>query len=141
MLRILVFDEPFSVKLRLEGELTGQTAPQLTQRWAEVRGRLRDRRAILDLGDVVKVDEAGRDILGWLTEAGVRVSYAHPSLNSLVEDLDCLPSRASRRGITKRLLVAGRKNNDGAPSIVRQLYYFVCSILPPRFRPCGCRSN
>jgi len=36
MLRILVFDEPYSVKLRLEGKLTAQTVPVLTQRWAEL---------------------------------------------------------------------------------------------------------
>jgi len=43
------------VKLRLEGKLTAQTVPVLTQRWAEVRSRLKGRKAILDLGDVVEV--------------------------------------------------------------------------------------
>ncbi len=85
MLRILVFDEPFSVKLRLEGELTDTTTAQLTQRWGEVRDRLRNRIAILDLGDVAKVDEAGRGMLGELADAGVRISYAHPALQPIIK--------------------------------------------------------
>jgi len=125
MLRILVFDEPFSVKMRLEGELTDETTPQLTQRWAEVRSRLRDRRAILDLGDVIKVDQAGRQLLSWLTDSGVRFSYAHPVLQPLVEEL------------TRR-----RAGNSGVLSGVRKrLYVFLCSMLPSRLRPCGCGSN
>ncbi len=58
MLRIVVFEEATSVKLRLEGKLTRETTPSLNERWAEVRSRLNDRKAILDLGDVVEIDEA-----------------------------------------------------------------------------------
>ncbi|MFZ0897677.1 MAG: hypothetical protein WB616_01400 [Candidatus Sulfotelmatobacter sp.] len=89
MLRILVFDEPYSVKLRLEGKLPAQTAPQLTQRWAEVRSRIKGRKAILDLGDVVEFDETGRRTLAWLASSGVRLGYAHPNVRPLVEDLAC----------------------------------------------------
>ena len=125
MLRIVVFDEPFSVKLRLEGELTDETTPQLTQRWAEVRSRLRDRRAILDLGDVSKMDESGRQLLSWLTDSGVRFSYAHPVLQPLVEDL-------SRRRA---------RNAGGVVGIWKRVYLALCSILPPSLRPCGCGPN
>ncbi len=129
MLRILVFDEPFSVKLRLEGELTGPTTAQLTQRWAEVRERLRNRKAILDLGDVVKVDEAGRGMLGELADAGVRIGYAHPALQPIIEDLSC-----RQRGFS-----AFTKSSSNS-AIHRVLYRLACTVLPPRFRPCGCRS-
>jgi len=121
MLRILVFDEPFSVKLRLEGELTDETTPQLTQRWAEVRSRLRDRKAILDLGDVVKVDDSGRHLLSWLSDAGVRFGYAHPILRPLIDDLVRRRARSS--------------------SFISRIYNFLCSVLPPRMRPCGCSGN
>jgi ABC-type transporter Mla MlaB component len=136
MLRILVFEEPFSVKLRLEGELTGQTAPQLTQRWAEVRSRLRDRKAILDLGDVVRMDEAGRDTLAWLTEAGVRIGYAHPRLQSLIEDLAC-----AQRGAEIRKRLSVRDSEQGLDGPVYRAWRLLCSILPSRLRPCGCRAN
>ncbi len=141
MLRILVFEEPYSVKLRLEGELTDQTAPQLTLRWAEVRSRLKDRKAILDLGDVVNVDEAGRSMLGWLTEAGVRIGYAHPKLRPLIEDLACGQRGAPRfsTGIWKHLRL--RDCNERWDSPIYRLCRFLCSVLPSRLRPCGCRTN
>ena len=122
MLRILVFDEPFSVKMRLEGELTNETTPQFTQRWAEVRSRLRDRKAILDLGDVVKVDDSGRHLLSWLADAGVRFSYAHPVLRPVMDDL-------ARRRVLK------------APSFLARIYNFLCSILPRRLRPSECSGD
>jgi ABC-type transporter Mla MlaB component len=105
MLRILVFEEPYSVKLRLEGKLTDQTVPQLTRSWAEVRSRLRGRKAILDLGDVVEVDQAGRRMLAWLTSSGARLGYAHPNVRPLVEDLACDEPGISRLsvGIWRRL--------------------------------------
>ena len=130
MLRILVFDEPFSVKLRLEGELTDTTTAQLTQQWGELRGRLRNRKAILDLGDVVKVDEVGRGMLGELADAGVRISYAHPALRPIVEDLSC-----RQRTLSKFT------GNRSSLSIHRVLYRLVCTVLPHRFRPCGCRTG
>ncbi len=129
MLRILVFDEPFSVKLRLEGELTDTTTAQLTQRWGEVRDRLRNRIAILDLGDVAKVDEAGRGMLGELADAGVRISYAHPALQPIIKDLSC----------RQRHFSTFTKNRSNS-TLHRVLYRLVCAVLPPRFRPCGCRS-
>lgn len=140
MLRILVFDEPFSVKLRLEGKLTAQTVPLLTQYWAEVRSRLKGRKAILDLGDVVEVDEAGRHTLAWLASSGVRLGYAHPNVRSLVEDLACDEpgiSRFSAR-IWKRLHMA--ECYDRWDSRLCQLCRLICAVLPPAWRPCGCRT-
>jgi hypothetical protein len=140
MLRILVFDEPFSVKLRLEGKLTARTSPQLTARWAEVRSRLRGRKAILDLGDVAEIDENGRNVLAWLASSGARLGYAHPNLRPFVEDLSCGEpglSRFSAR-IWKRLHVADCLERWDSP--MNPLCRLACALLPPRWRPCGCRS-
>ena len=133
MLRILVFEEPFSVKLRLEGQLTDKTAPQLTQRWGEVRERLKNRKAILDLGDVVEVDNAGREMLGELAGAGVRFGYAHPKLQQVIDDLNC------RQAASNRSSILTKKGSDSA--LNRFLFRLVCGLLPSRFRPCGCRSH
>jgi anti-anti-sigma regulatory factor len=140
MLRILVFDEPYSVKLRLEGSLTTQTASLLAQRWAEVRSSLKGRKAILDLGDVVEVDEAGRRTLAGLAGSGARVGYAHPNLRSLVEDLACDKPGISRSSaqIWKRLHLA--ECYDRWDSRLRQLCRLMCALLPPAWRPCGCRT-
>src|SRR5215470_4679140 len=132
MLRILVFDEPFSVKLRLEGELTDRTVLQLAQRWAEVRSRLRNRKAILDLGDVVKVDDAGRSLLSWLSDAGVRFGYAHPRLQQWVDGLVRRQNHAS--GVSARFLAWLRANHNGSgpASLVSRFFQWICAALPPR---------
>jgi ABC-type transporter Mla MlaB component len=140
MLRILVFDEPYSVKLRLEGKLTAQTVPVLTHRWAEVRSRLKGRKAILDLGDVVEVDESGRHMLAWLANSGARLGYAHPKVRPFVEDLACNEpgiSRFSAR-IWKRLHMADCFERWDSP--MDRLRRLVCAVLPPAWRPCGCRT-
>jgi hypothetical protein len=141
MLRILVFEEYTSVKLRLEGKLTEETVPLLTERWAAVRSRLKDRKAILDLGDLVEVDEAGRRTLGWLARAGVRLGYAHPNVRPLVEDLACDQPGTSRFSarIWKRLHLTDCKEHWDSP--MYRWCRLICLLLPRALRPCGCRTS
>lgn len=141
MLRILVFEEYTLVKLRLEGELTEETVPLLTERWAQVRSRLKDRKAILDLGDVVEMDETGRRTLAWLVGSGARLGYAHPNVRPLVEDLACDQPGASRfsAGIWKRLHLTDCNERWDSP--IYRLCRLICLLLPPALRPCGCRTS
>ena len=141
MLRILVFDDPYTVKLRLEGRLTSETVPLLAQYWAEVRSTLKGRRAILDLGDVVEVDETGRRMLAWLVDSGARLGYAHPNVRPLVEDLACDEPGKSRFSVRlwKRLHVAQCYERWDSP--LCGLYRLICALLPAAWRPCGCRTS
>ena len=141
MLRILVFDEYTSVKLRLEGQLTGQNVPLLMERWAEVRSRLKDRKAILDLGDLVQVDEAGRRTLGWLVSSGCRLANAHPNVRPIVEAVACEQPGASRfsAALWRRLHVTDC--NERWDSRIYPLCRLVCILLPRALRPCGCRMD
>lgn len=141
MLRIYVFEEPYSVKLRLEGKLIAQTVPLLTQRWAEVRSRLRDRKAILDLGDVVDLDEAGRHTLAWLVSSGATLGYAHPNVRPFVEQLACDQPGASHfsAGIWKRLHLTDCHEQWDSP--IYRWCRLICSMLPSALRPCGCRTG
>ena len=134
MPRVLVFDEPYSITLRLEGKLIAQTVPLLTQRWVEVRSRLKDHKALLDLGDVVEVDESGRQLLAWLASSGAQVGYAHPYLRPLVKDLTCGESGISRfsAGIWKRLHVADCFERWDSP--INRLCQLICAVLPPALR-------
>lgn len=141
MLRIFVFDEPYSVKLRLEGRLTAETVPLLSQHWAEVRSRLKGRKATLDLGDVIEVDETGRHMLAWLASSGAKLGYAHPNVRPLVENLACNEpgiSRFSAR-MWKRLHLA--HCYERWDSRLCQLCRQICAWLPPAWRPCGCRTS
>lgn len=141
MLRIFVFDEPYSVKLRLEGRLTAQTVLLLTQRWAEVRSRLKGRKAILDLGDMVEVDETGRHALAWLVSSGARLGYAHPNVRSLVEDLACDEPGISRFSARIRKRLHLTDCNERWDSPIYKLCRLICALLPPAWRPCGCRTD
>ncbi len=140
MLRIIVFDGPTTIKLRLEGSLNAQTAPLLTERWAEVRSRIKERKAILDLGDVIEVDEEGRRALTWLSRAGVRLGHAHPKIRSVVEDVACDVPGVSHFTATiwRRFHLTDCSERWDAPY---RLCRFICAILPPAWRPCGCRAN
>ncbi len=141
MLRILVFEQGYSVKLRLEGELTEQTAPLLTEKWAEVRSRLGERKGILDLGDVPKIDAAGRSTLAWLIQSGVSISYAHPNLQILIDDLVC--NQPSPVHLVPRLWKRLRLGDCSLHWDVRicRVCRLVCSLLPPVLCPCGRSSN
>ena len=141
MLRILLFEQLYSVKLRLEGELTAQTTPLLTENWGESRSRLAGRKAILDLGDVTKMDDAGRSTLLWLLHSGVTIGYAHPKLQSLVDDLICnQPSPPHLAAKLWRRLHLGDCSlhwDLGICRVCRRL----CALLPSALCPCGCSKT
>lgn len=133
MLRVLVFEEPFSVKLRLEGKLTSQTAPVLAKQWANVRGGLKGRKAILDLGDVPEVDAAGRSTLHELATAGAQVGYAHPKLRALIEEiLEDVRGISPLRAFVKRLREALQSQDSSRSAGWARL----CAMLPAFLRPC-----
>jgi hypothetical protein len=138
MLRIFVFEEPFSVKLRLEGQLTSQTVPMLTQKWAEVHSRLKERKAILDLGDLVEFDESGRSTLHWLAQSGARFGYANPKVRQMVDEL-----ALESPGLAGLMLRAGKQLHTAMSRMVARvcessLVHRLCAALPAAVRPCGC---
>lgn len=137
MLRIFVFQEPTSVKLRLEGTLTDESVPVLLERWAEVRPRLNGRMAILDLGDVTELDASALSTLGWLARAGVQLGYAHPNVRSVIDNLawevSGVPRFAAR--VWRRLHLA---TGDAYWDSVCRLLRF---LLPAAWRPCGYRTS
>lgn len=139
MFRILVFEEPFSVKFRLEGKLTSQTVPLLAQRWADMRSGLKGRKAILDLGDVPEVDDAGRSTLLWLASSGARMGYAHPKVPPMVEEVVEEARGDSRWSAwVKSLRAAARERRSRW--LASEWYARICSFLPAAVRPCGCRT-
>jgi ABC-type transporter Mla MlaB component len=135
MLRIFVFEEPFSVKLRLEGELTSQTVPALTQRWADVRSSLKGRKAILDLGDLVEFDEAGRSTLRWLATSGARLGYANANIRPLVDEL--AQEAPGFAGFAARMWkqLRGAASKQLSQWQESALYQRICAALPAVVRP------
>lgn len=140
MLRIYVFEEPTSVKLRLEGGLNQDGVPLLIARWADVRTRLKGRRAILDLGNVPEMDETGRRALSWIVQSGVQLGYAHPNVCPIVEELLCETTGLSHftAALWKRFHLATCDKRWDSPY---RLCRFICALLPSALRPCGCRTR
>lgn len=138
MLRIFVFDEPTTIKLRLEGKLISQTAGSLTELWDEVRLRLGQRRGILDLGDVTGIDATGRSTLARVVESGAEVGYAHPNLQPLIEELTCDAAGLSHSMVAlwKRFHLINCSARWKSPL---RLCRMICAILPHGWRPCGCQ--
>jgi len=126
MLRIFVLEEPFIVTFRLGRELMAQTASQFIDCRTQVRSTLDERKTILELGDVVELDETGRNLLGSLANAGVRVGYAHPNLQALIKDL-------ARRH--------GNSSSHQRSSSVYRAWRLLRSIFPSRQRYRPSRTN
>lgn len=129
-------------KLRLEGSLTDKTVGLLIQRWADVRSKLKDRKAILDLRDVVEVNESGGRTLAWLVGSGASLGYSHPNVCSLVEQLACDEPGALR--FAADLMETARFDRLQRASGFDHLpvvSYLICLLLPRALRPCGCRTS
>jgi hypothetical protein len=140
MLRIFLFEEPYSVKLRLEGKLIAPTAPLLTQRWAELRTRLKGRKLVLDLGDVVEIDEAGRQLLKWLAESGASLDHPRPDVVHMLKDLICSDQRKiSRFGSRVRKTLCWLGCGEALQTPPSRLCRALCILLPSSLRPCACR--
>lgn len=127
MLRALIFEEPLSVKIRLEGDFTAQAVPEVMQQWTGVREKLHERKAILDLGDLRSIDQSGKGVLKNLTRSGVNIGYAPPNLQNQLDELNCEDSQLSSFSVKW----IGRT----------WLKAFLCWALPPSLRPCTCHSE
>ena len=139
MLRISMLEGLNSVRMQLSGKLNTQTVPLLTQRWADVKVRTRDRNIIFDLGELNEIDESGRQLLHWLAEAGALFSQVHPSLRAAIENAVCrqdVPRSRFHKVIRTSLDMLGCHTMQ--PRFLG-LCRLLCRLLPSAFRPCGCR--
>jgi len=63
MLRIFSFDEPLTLKLRLEGELDCSSLPQYETAISAARTQRRGRKLLLDVGDLTLADSAAEEAI------------------------------------------------------------------------------
>ena len=87
MLRITVLDTPENVILKLEGALSGSWVCELEHAWRDSRASFSDRKLMVDLGSVDKVDHAGKYLLALLLERGVRLVATGLVMKEVVEAL------------------------------------------------------
>lgn len=63
MLRIVSFDEPLTLKLRLEGELDSSSLPQYERAVSSARAQRGGRKLLLDVGDLTLADAAAEEAI------------------------------------------------------------------------------
>lgn len=130
-MKTLVFEEPFSVTFRVEGELNGSAGAELCDRvvmWQGLSKKIR-----LDAGDVSAVDAAGADCLRRLRERGVRFTAASPAVRDILQTKDAkenLRAWLARIGIQ----LPTSKPNERTGLFRRML----CAVLPAGVAGCPC---
>jgi|RhiMetdeSRZDD1v2_1073273.scaffolds.fasta_scaffold12735_12 ABC-type transporter Mla MlaB component len=90
MLRITVQPEQDRIRLKLEGDLAGIWVAEVEESWREASSACDDRPLYLDLTDVVRVDRAGRYLLGLLRCSGAHLVASGIRMTELVR---CIESR------------------------------------------------
>ncbi len=119
MLRVLRFEEPYSVHVRLEGTLTADSAAGAQQEWLQIQAAAQGRKLLLDASGLTAIDGAGRALLAELLRAGTRIDDGGHHL---------LPAAAAKSACADRLR--------------RTLCLVVCSAIPiPHLCPCGPRPD
>ncbi len=73
MLRVNRFDEPYSVRLRLDGQLLSGEVGNVELVWREAVSVAQGRKLVLDVSGVTQVDDAGADFLKRLHAAGISI--------------------------------------------------------------------
>jgi hypothetical protein len=94
MLKITLLDRAQEMRFRLEGRLSGAWVGELGQSWRTASSTIRDRQAVVDLGEVDFVDSEGEALLTEMRRAGVRLHAATPLMRALVEEIE----QAARTG-------------------------------------------
>ena len=88
MLRITVQLEAERIRLKLEGELAGIWVGEVEESWRAACSSRDDRPLYLDLTDVVRVDRAGRYLLGLLRCSGAHLIASGIQMTELVRTIE-----------------------------------------------------
>lgn len=73
MLLVNRFDEPYSVRLRLDGLLASEAVSRVERAWEEAVSLAQGRKLVLDVSGITHIDPAGEDFLRRLHRAGTRI--------------------------------------------------------------------
>jgi|GEM_PF-887809 len=97
MLRITKIDTPSEQKLILEGRLTEPWIADLSSHWKETRRAHPERRFVVDLTGVMRIDSGGESVLALMKSAGAEFLASGIRLTHLVKDLESrIAERESR---------------------------------------------
>ena len=101
MLRITKIDTPSEQKLILEGRLTEPWIADLRSHWTETRHAHPERKFVVDLRGVVRIDSAGEGALALMKTKGAEFLASGIRMKHLIEDLDIEAPHMSKEETTK----------------------------------------
>lgn len=135
MLRILVFDEPFTLKVRAEGVLDHESLQQFQQALADAELRCDTRRFLVDVGDLALADHAAESAILKSRERGIQFVAARARIAELLhnqEQQDC----HAHCGLLRRLVFRLTSSCESSPRpICAKLYKFMHTDQLPDLRP------
>jgi ABC-type transporter Mla MlaB component len=88
MLRITKIDTLSEQKLILEGRLTEPWVADLSSHWTEARHAHPERKFVVDLRGVMRIDSAGEGALALMTSEGAEFLASGIRMKHLVKDLE-----------------------------------------------------
>jgi anti-anti-sigma regulatory factor len=88
MLRITKIDTPSELRLILEGRLTEPSTADLCFHWAETRYARPERKFVVDLKGVVRIDRSGERALALMKAEGAEFLASGIRIAHLVKELD-----------------------------------------------------
>jgi hypothetical protein len=98
MLKITLLDSSSELRLRLEGRLCGAWVGELRQCWQTASSTTAGRETVADLRELDFIDTAGRELLGEMHRAGVRLQAATPLIRDMVIEI-CRTAAAVDAGL------------------------------------------
>jgi ABC-type transporter Mla MlaB component len=134
-MRTIVFEEPYSVTIRVEGDLTAEAARELSSRVTQWREMTAEKKMRLDLGDVGSVDAQGAAWLRDLSERGVGFTAMSPAVHRVATSF----ARETKEDLRSWLARIGIRLS--APPASERMGFFrriICAILPQGTAGCPC---
>ncbi|HEX7286976.1 MAG TPA: TolC family protein [Candidatus Angelobacter sp.] len=104
MLRISVFNEPYSVTLKAEGKIIQDWVSELRNAWLAMLSEAGKRKKVIDLFNVSFVDELGRQLLKDMHAAGAQLVGSGPMISGLIEEIQSPAPKYRPRTLKKVLL-------------------------------------
>jgi anti-anti-sigma regulatory factor len=90
-LKITVQEQESSIKLTLEGRLTGPWVAELDKAWRETAPRLGSKKLLLNLRDLTFSDDEGKQVLrGIVMQSSAEISSSTPLTKHLAQEI-CTP--------------------------------------------------
>ncbi len=132
-MRIITFDEPYAVILRVEGAMRASDAADVCARAAALQAAAPKKKLLLDLGDVERLEDGAAACLRQLRhERGARFIAAGPFVARAVEEIDLGRKQAFLGWLGKIGIRVSEKPQPTDSRLCRVLR----ALLPAELTPC-----